>query len=153
MSTQTGQKAAFSPHYLNPDLKSPLAQEFEDKLTALIVGQDRAVRRLTGLYQIYLAGLSHPGRPIGTMIFLGPTGSGKTRVVEAAANEHLSRIWYKVYPIVPEFIAVPMAIFGGVPVVRGKTLAVRIVIGLWVAYAAGKCKRVIDRWLLGGQHQ
>ncbi|MBI1759819.1 MAG: ATP-dependent Clp protease ATP-binding subunit [Acidobacteria bacterium] len=86
MSNQTGQKTALSPHYLNPDLKSPLAQEFEDKLTALIVGQDRAVRRLTGLYQIYLAGLSHPGRPIGTMIFLGPTGSGKTRVVEAAAQ-------------------------------------------------------------------
>lgn len=82
----TGQKTALSPHYLNPDLKSPLAQEFEDKLTSLIVGQDRAVRRLTGLYQIYLAGLSHPGRPIGTMIFLGPTGSGKTRVVEAAAQ-------------------------------------------------------------------
>ncbi|MFN9742605.1 MAG: AAA family ATPase, partial [Acidobacteriota bacterium] len=72
--------------YLNPDLKSPQAQEFEDRLTDLIVGQDRAVRRITGLYQIHLAGLAHPGRPIGTMLFLGPTGSGKTRVVEAAAE-------------------------------------------------------------------
>jgi len=72
--------------YLNPDLKSPQAQEFEDKLSALIVGQDRAVRRITGLYQIYLAGLAHPGRPIGTLLFLGPTGSGKTRVVEAASE-------------------------------------------------------------------
>ena len=61
----TGQKTATSSVYLNPDLKSPAAQEFEDKLTALIVGQDRAVRRITGLYQIYLAGLAHPGRPIG----------------------------------------------------------------------------------------
>ena len=86
MSNQAGQKTARTPHYLNPDLKSPLAQEFEDKLSALIVGQERAVRRLTGLYQIYLAGLSHPNRPIGTMIFLGPTGSGKTRVIEAAAQ-------------------------------------------------------------------
>jgi ATP-dependent Clp protease ATP-binding subunit ClpB len=86
MSNQTGQKAALSSQYLNPDLKSPRAQEFEDKIGALIVGQDRAVRRLTGLYQIYLAGLAHPGRPIGTMLFLGPTGSGKTRVVEAAAQ-------------------------------------------------------------------
>lgn len=71
---------------LNPDLKSPRAQEFEDKLLARIVGQERAVRRLVNLYQIYLAGLSNPGRPIGTMLFLGPTGSGKTRVVEAAAE-------------------------------------------------------------------
>src|SRR5262245_38566682 len=86
MSNQSGQKQALSTNYLNPDLKSPRAQEFEDKLSSLIVGQDRAVRRLTGLYQIYLAGLAHPGRPLGTMLFLGPTGSGKTRVVEAAAQ-------------------------------------------------------------------
>ena len=71
---------------LNPDLKSPRAQEFETKLAGLIVGQERAVRRISGLYQIYLAGMQNPGRPIGTMIFLGPTGSGKTRVVEAAAE-------------------------------------------------------------------
>ena len=82
----TGQKTATSSVYLNPDLKSPAAQEFEDKLTGLIVGQDRAVRRITGLYQIFLAGLAHPGRPIGNLLFLGPTGSGKTRVVEAASE-------------------------------------------------------------------
>ena len=84
--TNTAQRQATSNIYLNPDLKSPQAQDFEDKLTALIVGQDRAVRRITGLYQIYLAGLAHPGRPVGTLLFLGPTGSGKTRVVEAAAE-------------------------------------------------------------------
>jgi ATP-dependent Clp protease ATP-binding subunit ClpB len=84
--TNSAQKPATTSPYLNPDLKSPQAQEFEDKLSALIVGQDRAVRRITGLYQIYLAGLAHPGRPIGTLLFLGPTGSGKTRVVEAAAE-------------------------------------------------------------------
>jgi len=71
---------------LNPDMKSPRAQEFETKLGALIVGQERAVRRISGLYQIFLAGMQNPGRPIGTMLFLGPTGSGKTRVVEAAAE-------------------------------------------------------------------
>lgn len=71
---------------LNPDKKSPRAQEFESKLGGLIVGQERAVRRISNLYQIYLAGMQNPGRPIGTMIFLGPTGSGKTRVVEAAAE-------------------------------------------------------------------
>lgn len=71
---------------LNPDQKSPRAQEFEEKLTARIVGQERAVRRVSGLYQIFLAGMNHPSRPVGTMLFLGPTGSGKTRVVEAAAE-------------------------------------------------------------------
>ncbi|MGI8467105.1 MAG: AAA family ATPase [Pyrinomonadaceae bacterium] len=71
---------------LNPDLKSPRAKEFEDKLSAQIVGQERAVRRMSGLFQIYIAGMNNPSRPIGTMLFLGPTGSGKTRVVEAAAE-------------------------------------------------------------------
>jgi ATP-dependent Clp protease ATP-binding subunit ClpA len=71
---------------LNPDIKSPRAKHFEDELLALIVGQERAVRRMSGLYQIYLAGLQNPTRPIGTLLFLGPTGSGKTRVVEAAAG-------------------------------------------------------------------
>jgi len=74
------------PVLLNPDRKSPRAKDFEDKLSALIVGQERAVRRMSGLYQIHLAGLNNPARPIGTMIFLGPTGSGKTRVVEASAE-------------------------------------------------------------------
>jgi ATP-dependent Clp protease ATP-binding subunit ClpB len=71
---------------LNPELKSPRAQEFEDKLGCRIVGQERAVRRISGLYQIFLASMQSPGRPIGTMLFLGPTGSGKTRVVEAGAE-------------------------------------------------------------------
>jgi ATP-dependent Clp protease ATP-binding subunit ClpB len=72
--------------FLDPDQKSPRAQDFEERLTSRIVGQDRAVRRMSGLYQIFLAGMNPPNRPIGTMLFLGPTGSGKTRVIEAAAE-------------------------------------------------------------------
>src|SRR6187401_61186 len=71
---------------LDPERKSPRAAEFENKLSSLIVGQERAVRRMSGLFQIYLAGMNNPSRPIGTMLFLGPTGSGKTRVVEAASE-------------------------------------------------------------------
>ncbi len=71
---------------LDPDRKSPRAKDFEDELSAFIVGQERAVRRMSGLFQIYLAGMNNPARPLGTMLFLGPTGSGKTRVVEAAAE-------------------------------------------------------------------
>src|SRR2546423_15528924 len=72
--------------FLDPDQKSPRAKEFEDRLGGRIVGQERAVRRMSGLYQIFLAGMNPPNRPVGTMLFLGPTGSGKTRVIEAAAE-------------------------------------------------------------------
>ena len=84
MEETQGQNQSRIP--LNPEKKSPRAQEFEDKLGRLIVGQERAVRRIANLYQIFLASMQNPGRPIGTMLFLGPTGSGKTRVVEAAAE-------------------------------------------------------------------
>lgn len=88
MKNDTPNKKAGTPKgvLLDPDKKSPRAQDFEEKLSNLIVGQERGVRRLSGLYQIYLAGMNNPSRPIGTMLFLGPTGSGKTRVVEAAAE-------------------------------------------------------------------
>ncbi|MDQ3753409.1 MAG: AAA family ATPase [Acidobacteriota bacterium] len=72
--------------FLDPEQKSPRALDFEEKLAGRIIGQERAVRRMSGLYQIFLAGMNPLNRPIGTMIFLGPTGSGKTRVVEAAAE-------------------------------------------------------------------
>ena len=83
MDTQVNEQPSV---LLNPDQKSPRAVEFEDKLSSRIVGQERAVRRVSGLYQIFLAGMNAPTRPVGTMLFLGPTGSGKTRVVEAAAE-------------------------------------------------------------------
>src|SRR5262245_1798901 len=72
--------------FLDPNQKSPRAKEFADKMMASIVGQDRAVRQLSNVYQTFLAGMNPLNLPIGTMLFLGPTGSGKTRVVEAAAE-------------------------------------------------------------------
>jgi len=74
---------------LDPERKSPRAKEFEDKLSSLIVGQERAVRRVSGLFQIYLAGMNNPSRPIGTMLFLGPTGSGKTRLLKLLRKSSL----------------------------------------------------------------
>jgi ATP-dependent Clp protease ATP-binding subunit ClpB len=71
---------------LNPEAKSPRAQEFEEGLRARVVGQDRAIRSISALYQVFHAGMTSTARPLGTMLFLGPTGSGKTRVVEAAAE-------------------------------------------------------------------
>jgi ATP-dependent Clp protease ATP-binding subunit ClpA len=71
---------------LDPTMQSPEAEEFARSLRRLVVGQDRAVRQLARIYQVYLAGLSAPGRPLANLLLLGPTGSGKTRLVEAAAE-------------------------------------------------------------------
>jgi len=62
------------------------AETLERKLRQRVVGQEEAVREVVGVYQTFLAGLAAPGRPIGTFLFLGPTGSGKTRMVEAVAE-------------------------------------------------------------------
>jgi ATP-dependent Clp protease ATP-binding subunit ClpA len=71
---------------LDPEAKSPRAQGFETGLKGRVIGQERAVRSITSLYQVFQAGMTNTSRPIGTMLFLGPTGAGKTHVVEAAAD-------------------------------------------------------------------
>jgi ATP-dependent Clp protease ATP-binding subunit ClpB len=71
---------------LDPSRRSSDAQEFEAALRRRIVGQDAAIEKVTEIYQMFLAGLNAPNRPVGNLLFLGPTGSGKTRVVEAVAE-------------------------------------------------------------------
>jgi ATP-dependent Clp protease ATP-binding subunit ClpB len=71
---------------LDPKQRSSTSRHFEDALRQKIVGQDEAVEALVELYQVFCAGLRSPGRPVGNLLFLGPTGSGKTRIVEAAAE-------------------------------------------------------------------
>ncbi len=71
---------------LDPSRRSSDATEFETALRRRIVGQDPAIEKVTEIYQMFLAGLNAPGRPVGNLLFLGPTGSGKTRVVEAVAE-------------------------------------------------------------------
>src|SRR5512146_2184390 len=71
---------------LDPTRRSNDAQAFENCLRRTVVGQDDAVLEVTEIYQMFLAGLNPPGRPVGNLLFLGPTGSGKTRVVEAVAE-------------------------------------------------------------------
>lgn len=66
--------------------KDNRARAFEQKLAQQIVGQDEAVQVLTSLYQVFLADMLPPRRPVGTLLFLGPTGSGKTRTAEAVAE-------------------------------------------------------------------
>jgi ATP-dependent Clp protease ATP-binding subunit ClpB len=71
---------------LDAKKRSSTASHFEEALRTKIVGQEEAVQALVDLYQVFCAGLHSPGRPVGNLLFLGPTGSGKTRTVEAAAE-------------------------------------------------------------------
>src|SRR5512144_2225950 len=78
---KTGLNAA-----LDPNRRSTEAQDFDSSIRRKIVGQEAAVEKVVEIYQMFLAGLNPPGRPVGNLLFLGPTGSGKTRVVEAMAE-------------------------------------------------------------------
>jgi ATP-dependent Clp protease ATP-binding subunit ClpB len=71
---------------LNPSIRSSETRDFQQALKSKIVGQEEGVQALVGLFQVFSAGLNSPGRPVGNLLFLGPTGSGKTRIVEAAAE-------------------------------------------------------------------
>jgi ATP-dependent Clp protease ATP-binding subunit ClpB len=70
---------------LDPSKKGRQAEDLENKLRRLIVGQEEAIHQVVRAYQTHVAGLSPAGRPIANLLFLGPTGSGKTRIVEATA--------------------------------------------------------------------
>src|ERR1700726_541864 len=71
---------------LNPAQTGFEAEKLDVDLRKRIVGQDDAIQQIIDIYQTHLAGMSTPGRPIGNLLFLGPTGSGKTRLVEATAE-------------------------------------------------------------------
>ena len=75
---------------LDPTKTGRQAQDLENKLCRLVVGQEEAIYEIVRTYQTHLAGLSPAGRPIGNFLFLGPTGSGKTRIVEATAQSLLN---------------------------------------------------------------
>lgn len=71
---------------LNTSVRSRDAIQFQEALREKVVGQDEGVQALVELFQVFTAGLNSPGRPVGNLLFLGPTGSGKTHIVEAAAE-------------------------------------------------------------------
>ena len=73
-------------HQLDPTIRSNDTCDFHSSLRAKLVGQEEGVQSLVDMFQVFCAGLNSPGRPVGNLLFLGPTGSGKTRIVEAAAE-------------------------------------------------------------------
>ncbi len=74
---------------LNPGQSGTEAEKLHANLRKRVVGQEEAVQQIVDIYQTFLAGMNSPGRPIGNLLFLGPTGSGKTRLVEATAESLL----------------------------------------------------------------
>src|SRR6202163_1725030 len=73
-------------HQLDPSSRSSETKDFQGALRSKIVEEEEGVQALVDLYQVFCAGLNSPGRPVGNLLFLGPTGSGKTRIVEAGAE-------------------------------------------------------------------
>ena len=71
---------------LNPARTGSEAERLDADLHKRVIGQDEAIQQIISVYQTHLAGMSSPGRPIANLLFLGPTGSGKTRLVEATAE-------------------------------------------------------------------
>jgi ATP-dependent Clp protease ATP-binding subunit ClpA len=71
---------------LDPTRTGREAEALEQNLRRSIVGQDEAIQQIVNIFQMHLTGMSAPGRPIGNFLFLGPTGTGKTRIVEATAE-------------------------------------------------------------------
>jgi ATP-dependent Clp protease ATP-binding subunit ClpB len=71
---------------LDPTRTGRDAESLEVNLKKYIVGQTEAIDQIVNIYQMHLTCMTAPGRPIGNFLFLGPTGSGKTRIVEATAE-------------------------------------------------------------------
>lgn len=71
---------------LNPQRRSPQAAALLESLQARVIGQRQALERVVDTYQTLLAGLNSRQRPLANFLFLGPTGSGKTHVVETLAE-------------------------------------------------------------------
>ena len=71
---------------LDPTRHGEATREFEAFLRRRIIGQDAAIEAMSDIYQTFLVRMNPPGRPIANMLFLGPTGSGKTYVVEVVAE-------------------------------------------------------------------
>jgi DNA polymerase III delta prime subunit len=71
---------------LDPNIKSEAEEELASSLKHLIVGQTRAIEVLVDAYETFRAGLAPPDHPVGNLIFLGPTGCGKTYIIEVMAE-------------------------------------------------------------------
>lgn len=82
-------KRRMTPQLLDPRHAGSEASTLRAALTRKVIGQDEAVRHIVESFQMFTTGMQSPGRPVGSFLFIGPTGSGKTHLVEAVAEEVL----------------------------------------------------------------
>ncbi len=75
-----------APADLDPSRHGEATRDFERFLRSRIVGQEAAIEAVTEIYQMFLVGMTAPDRTVGNLLFLGPTGSGKTYLVEVVAE-------------------------------------------------------------------
>lgn len=77
-------------HNLSGRSRRPISPEDPDglatRLKDLLIGQPEAIETIIPYIQMHQAGLAPEGRPVGVVLLLGPTGTGKTRTVEALAE-------------------------------------------------------------------
>ena len=73
---------------LDPTLHSPQVLEIKRKLLHRTIGQDQAIDKLACILETFFAGYNDPGRPVGVVLELGPTGTGKTRSLHPAEPKH-----------------------------------------------------------------
>ena len=71
---------------LDPTRLSEKAKSLHDNLTARVVGQPRAIKEVVSVYVPMTVNMHRPGRPLGVLLFMGPTGVGKTETVRAVAK-------------------------------------------------------------------
>jgi ATP-dependent Clp protease ATP-binding subunit ClpA len=71
---------------LRPERTNEQLQRFGSRMNKMIVGQPRAIDRITDSFSRLIAGIQDPEQPLLTMLFLGPTGVGKTETVRALAE-------------------------------------------------------------------
>ena len=74
------------PKVLDATLLSPDAIALRDKLLRKVMGQDRAVNQFVKIFQQIKTGMTRADRPAGVLLFMGPTGTGKTELVRAVAE-------------------------------------------------------------------
>ena len=71
---------------LDPNVGSRLSDLLTQQFTRKIVGQEEATKVLVNMLEYHQAGFGDPSSPVGTALFLGPTGTGKTHVVQSFAE-------------------------------------------------------------------
>jgi ATP-dependent Clp protease ATP-binding subunit ClpA len=77
---------------LDPQRSGGQAQTLDHALRQLVIGQPEAIEQIVNIYQMHTTRMNAPNRPVGSFLFLGPTGTGKTRAVEATAEALLGDV-------------------------------------------------------------